>query len=228
MPAGQPAGIFFNAMPYGCNRENLLLLLLMPDLQDLNDNELIELLKDDYERALAALYRRYYTRLFAVAINRLDHQEEAEECVQDVFLGLYKQRASFTLRAENLSYYLMKAVMNGTFRIMARKHRQRMQLAGYHPDVHTDVSPEQQLMVKELKQRIEQAVNELPSQCRLVFRLNREQGLTAAQIAQELDISENTVNSHLKKARKDLRSKLDSGLPLLSHTALLYIQQYLG
>jgi RNA polymerase sigma-70 factor (ECF subfamily) len=65
------------------------------------------------------------------------------------------------------------------------------------------------LILKELQAKIDNAINELPPQCQLVFRLSRQEGLSVKEIAEKLSLSENTVKSHLKKANRDIQGNLD-------------------
>jgi RNA polymerase sigma-70 factor, ECF subfamily len=61
---------------------------------------------------------------------------------------------------------------------------------------------------EELQYLIEQAINELPEQCRTIFEKSREHNLTYKEIAQELNISPKTVENQMSIALKKLRSKL--------------------
>jgi RNA polymerase sigma-70 factor (ECF subfamily) len=67
---------------------------------------------------------------------------------------------------------------------------------------------EQELAHKELRQQIELAINTLPERCKEVFLLSRMQNLSYIQIAQQMQISPNTVETHIVKALKILRAKL--------------------
>ena len=64
------------------------------------------------------------------------------------------------------------------------------------------------LLEEEMKNTAKQAVNELPRECRQVFELSRYEGKKYSEIAQELDISVNTVKYHIKNALKILSARL--------------------
>jgi RNA polymerase sigma-70 factor (ECF subfamily) len=68
---------------------------------------------------------------------------------------------------------------------------------------------------KELENKFRQALNELPEQCRTVFQLSRFEDMKYKEIADKLDISVKTVENHMGKALKLLRTKLVDFLPLL-------------
>jgi len=171
-----------------------------------SDYDLLTLFNTDDERVLIEIYNRYWDKMLAVAFNRLGNLEEAEECVQDVLCKLWKLRSTFNLQNEKLSSYLARAVRNQTFNVIYQNRQKRQKLAGYSPqeDVIDSISPERKLIIQELQQQIDVAIKNLPPQCQLVFVMNKSEGLTTKEIADKLNLSENTVKSHLKKAKKDL------------------------
>lgn len=196
----------------------------MPSYSIYSDSELINLLNTDDERILVEIYNRYWDKMLAVAYNRLDNLEEAEECVQDVLYKFWRLRSAFKLQSEKLSSYLARAIRNQTFNVLEQRHRKRVNLAEYDAESVDLMSPERQLIIQELQQQIDNAISNLPSQCQLVFVLNKKEGLSTKEIASNLNISENTVKSHLKKAKKDLGNNTE----LLTTLVFLYLytQQY--
>ena len=90
---------------------------------------------------------------------------------------------------------------------LAHTARNARDYAARQPDTDNNVIP--LLDYKELKHQIASAIGSLPEKCRLVFLLRHEEGYSLRQIANELNISEKTVEAHLTKARKTLRGALD-------------------
>lgn len=180
------------------------------------DQELVQLMQGGDERVLIEIYDRYWDKLLAVAFNRLGNQEEAEECVQDVFYKLWRLRHDFSLSKLELANYLSRAIRNQSFNILERHHRERLRSAHYDPvkDINL-LSPERQLMIRELQQQIDHSIKALPPQCQLVFKLSRQEGFTNKEIAEKLNLSENTVKSHLKKANKDIQGNIGMWTALL-------------
>ncbi len=173
-----------------------------------SDAQLLSLLKDGEHEAFTELYNRYWKRLFAVAANQLDHPAEAEELVQDLFLDLWNRRQDLIITS-SLSSYLSVSVNYKVINRMARRHRQRI----YHSNLPSDPmdhSVEERLSFAELKERLELVLSELPEKCKLVFTLSRTEGLTRRQISRELGIAEKTVESHLTRALRQLRSSLSA------------------
>lgn len=186
----------------------------MAEIDILSDEELVLLLKEGSEPALSALYLRYWSKLLAVATNRLDDAEEAEECVQDVFFRLWQRRKELKL-SHSLATYLAVAVKYRVINAMDKQYRIRNRMKRFLPEVpqHAVFSTEDYILEKELQETITASINKLPEKCRIVFKMSREQGLTHRQIASELDISEKTVEAHISKAIKDIKNNLVVSLP---------------
>ena len=177
---------------------------MMKNYRIYSDQELVQLMPTGDERILVEIYDRYWDKMLAVAFNRLGNLEEAEECVQDVLYKLWKLRANFSLTQANLATYLARAIRNHTFNVLEKRHRIRKKMATYGQEFVDSISPERKLILAELQQQLDKAIGALPAQCQLVFRLHKGDGLPVKEIASRLNLSENTIKSHLKKARKDL------------------------
>lgn len=173
------------------------------------DKELVFRLRTGDETALSEIYDRYWDKLFAVSVNRMGDQHDAEECVQDVLHKLWTLRETFYVENDDLAGYLAVAVRNQVFNRRLKRYRERQRAEGYEPIDTNPVSPEQELIARELRERIDRAIKALPEQCRIVFELKQREGLTIKEIAEKLDVSENTVKYHLKKANRDIRNNLD-------------------
>jgi RNA polymerase sigma-70 factor (family 1) len=180
----------------------------------LTDAELMDFLKSDDHAAFTEIYNRYWDKLFAVAYNRIDDELEAEEVVQNIFLSLWKRRLTLKL-TYSLSTYLSVAVKYQVITRLAQLHREKMQHEKlFLSTVEGIETTSEWLSEKELKQQIEQCINSLPEKCRIVFLMSREQGLSNSKIAEELNISEKTVEGHITKALHTLRGSLQIATPL--------------
>src|SRR5690606_31703940 len=131
-------------------------------------------------------------RLFVVAANLLACAEEAEECVQNVFVSLWNRRENLEL-THTLHTYLTVAIKYQALTVLARRQRNREQgWSKQRADEFVDrASPESAFITKELMQHIEESINRLPPQCQLIFRMRREEDKSLKTIAKELGISEN-------------------------------------
>ena len=179
-----------------------------PSYREYTDKELVARLRQSDEAALTEIYERYWDKLFVVSVNRIGNQLEAEECVQDVLHKLWLLREELTLENEALGGYLAVAVRNQVFNRRLKRHRARLKAEGFEVEVSRYPSPEQELIARELAERIDKAIDALPTQCKIVFELKQKDGLTTKEVAEKLNISENTVKYHVKKAHREIRSHL--------------------
>ncbi len=182
--------------------------------EDEADDDLIKLLKGDDERAFAELYNRYWKKLFVMAANRLVRLEDAEEVVQDIFTALWHRRHTLRLTSE-LAHYLAVSVKYRVIKMLDKYHNQRRYIDSLMCDEQADDTTQEWLAFDELRDELSRYVQQLPEKCRLVFQMSREQGHSHKQIAEALQISEKTVEAHLGKAFKTLRSKLASFMAVL-------------
>ncbi len=179
------------------------------------DEQLLQLMARDNRGAFTELYNRYWDKTFAVAYHRLDDEHEAEEVVQEVFLSMWQRRAALKL-THTLATYLSVAVKYRVINHLDRQYsrEQHMDELSFTYD-ETQDSTTQWLEEKELREKIEQSINQLPEKCRIVFLLSRDENKTYAEIAAELGISPKTVEAHMSKALGTLRKSLGVSLPIL-------------
>jgi len=196
----------------------------MAETQIYSDHELIAQLGADSEEALSELYGRYWDKLLAVAVNRLGVETEAEECVQDVFLSLWKRRREIVLH-HALSTYLWVAVKHQVINRLDTRYAKKTLRTTELVDEMTVPSSEEVLLEKELREQIETTINRLPEKCRMVYRLSREEGKSNKEIAEELNISEKTVEGHVTRALRDIRTDLALLVPASVVSAILQEMQ---
>lgn len=170
-----------------------------------SDQELLSLFREGDEAAFRFVYDRYWNKLYVIARKRLNDPLEAEEIVQDIFCNLWQKRYRLNL-LKGFDNYFAIAVKYEVINRMAKMAR----ASDYIKDAaaalsELDEGTIQLLDYNQLQEQLKLTIASLPEKCRLVFTLKEEQGYTQKQIANELDISEKTVEAHLSKARKTLR-----------------------
>lgn len=184
----------------------------MRDYDLLTDGELTDLLKSNDRNAFTEIYNRYWKRLFGIAANKIKDLNEAEEIVQDIFVSLWRRRDDL-YNIISLSSYLAISVKYRVIKTLV-KQSNAQKYADYYEYVMStaDNSTQEWMEFEELKTQLSQFVAELPAKCQLVFKMSRESGLPQKRIAEELGISEKTVEAHLGKALKILRTRLSQFL----------------
>ena len=169
------------------------------------------MLKSGNHDAFTAIYRRYWEKLFAIAAHKIKDLSEAEDIVQQLFITIWTRRETLDI-SSSLNSYLAVAVKYRILKSLDKNYRNR-----YFSDETADEvleiaddSTQQWLEFQEVRKRLHYLVESLPEKCKLVYKLSREQGLSQRQIADELNISENTVESHMGRALKTIKGGLSN------------------
>lgn len=188
----------------------------MRDLTAKSDEELLYLVKEGNRAAFSVLYDRYWKVLIMKSLHRLKSQDDAEEVVQALFVNLWKRRERIALKY-SFRTYIFAALRYELLHHIAKN----MQRAAFlqldeleNTAVPLDFADAERLELKELQLEIDGLVDSLPAKCKLIFKMSREEGMSAREIAQNLDISPRTVETQIGKALKTLRSVLKK-LPIL-------------
>lgn len=182
----------------------------MNDVSKLSDNELVALLKATDHAAFAEIYKRYWQKLYATAVHKIDDFSEAEDLVQQLFVTLWERREQLEI-SSSLSSYLAVAVKYRVFKSLAKASRYAhfaSEQAVEEAIGTTDNSTQEWLEFEEVRHRLAELVATLPDKCRLVYQMTREEGLSQKQTAEILNISEKTVQSHMNSAYKVLKNGL--------------------
>lgn len=178
-----------------------------------SDSELVALLQSNDQQAFTELYVRYWDKLFYLAGKKLDNLSEAEHMVQDVFMDLWKRRLTLDITiGDSILPYLVVSVKYRIINQLAKRTRQSKsenQAAQLLPS--SDQSVSQLMDFKELYQRYQAELSRLPEKCALAFAL-RDEGLTYREIADSMDISPKTVEMHIGRALKTLRTRVGAFL----------------
>ena len=170
-----------------------------------SDEQLVVLLRNDDGEAFVEIYNRYWDKLLAIGYNHARSKEIAEEIVQDVLMSLWTRRNSMEIG--RLAAYLATAVKFAVFKVLAKESRRKTLLAGQLADNEISLD-EATIEAKFLKEYLDGVVAGLPEKCRLVFTYSREHQLSTKEIADALQLSHKTVESHLTKALKTIRHYL--------------------
>lgn len=198
----------------------------MKHLQQYDDSELFRLVRDeDSNAAFEILYNRYWEKLLVQAKFKTGSEEDAEEIVQHVFMNIWKTRKNIWLQ-HTFHTYIASCVKYEIMATMVRHKKQQAAYDGFHKTAarEEDNHTAEWLDYESTRRQLEDTIRHLPDKCRLVFRLSREKGFSEKQIAQELHISPKTVQAHMTRALKLLRTILQHRL-FIFVKALLLIQQ---
>jgi RNA polymerase sigma-70 factor (family 1) len=165
----------------------------------------LRLLKQDNVRGFDALFRHYSSRLYRFAYTYLRDRAASEEIVQDCFLKIWERRA--TLRDDvSLKGYLFTIAHNAILNQIRQQHRHQQYEHGIRQTDPSEAVPGNAVEYAELEQLYLDALDKLPPKRRQVFVMSRQQGLSYAEIARELNLSVKTVETQIAQALKFLDS----------------------
>ncbi|MBR8536348.1 RNA polymerase sigma-70 factor [Carboxylicivirga sediminis] len=186
----------------------------------------IERHKDVYEY----LFNTYYSCLCAYALRYVERKEYAEDVVSDTFYKMW-QKGDISIKT-SLQGYLFQAVYNNCMYFIRQQNSEQQKHLEIQKEFENTASgkllgeftDEDSLILKEIEEAIEKAINDLPQQARTVFILKRHQGLKNKEIAKQLDISVKTVEMHMTRALAFLRDELKGYCPVIVAFYLSVIQ----
>lgn len=173
-------------------------------------------IKNNDEEALERLYKSTFSTLVNYAHTMTFDYYMAEEAVQDVFLRIWQNRSVLTIR-ESFKSYIFRSVHNHTLNL---KRQQRT----LKESVNRPTSEElwqfitnnyelnetviEKLYAEETDKMVKDVLKNLPDQCRKIFFMSRFEALTNEEIAHKLNLSQNTVKTHIYRALQKISEVL--------------------
>ena len=173
-------------------------------------NSLIYRIINGEEAAFRLLFDMYHQRLIHFAIYFLKSKELAEEAVADVFYNIWRKR-ELLKTIKDIEKYLYASVKNQSLHYLRRSHHIDKESVDVYEVEWIPISenPENDLLEKEYRELIQDAINSLPEKCKEVFRLVFSDELKHKDIAELLNISKKTVEAHIAKAYKRIASYIN-------------------
>ena len=153
------------------------------------------------------LFKLHFQHLCRFATQYVIDADTAQDICQKIFINLWEKRAEVNPH-KSLKSYLFTAVKNRCLNHIRDQKKFRSKVLDLDCANFNIVEDTDQLAVEELQTKIEKALNALPEKCRLVFEMSRFRNMKYREIAEELDISQKTVEAHMSKAMKHLRESL--------------------
>ncbi|MGH2642440.1 MAG: RNA polymerase sigma-70 factor [Chitinophagaceae bacterium] len=151
------------------------------------------------------IYHHFFPRLFKFCIGIMHSKELAEEIVDDVLTNLWEKRNDLH-KIENPDVYLYVAVKNKSLDYLSKNHlRETVDISTISNDyLLFNIDPEQLMITEEMKERIYEAIGQLPPRCKHIFSLIKEDGLKYKEVASILNLSVKTVEAQMAIAMKKL------------------------
>ena len=164
---------------------------------------------DDDVKAFESFYYLLYDALVRFSMMYTHQREEAEEIVTNVFVKSWISRSNMQ-HIDRPDTYFFVAVKNHSLNYIKKYSSIRVVQAEDSGDVNLidTADPQIQLEKKELHFYMDQSIDALPQQCRIIFKLIREDGLKYKEVAEILNISPRTVQTQLFRAMQKLTACL--------------------
>lgn len=191
-------------------------------IDDVNEEELIVKAQNGDVRAFSEIVEIYQERAIRIAQGFVGNLEDARDLSQEAFVKCYEGLVSF--KAESKFYTWFYRILANTCKDFLRKKKTRKPLFGWLAQDNDDESEEnvydrvvaktpsapQELVNRELGDRIMEKIGELPLQQRMVFSLRYLDGLSLDEIAQSMSLSVGAVKAHLWQAGQKMKKGLGS------------------
>ncbi len=183
------------------------------DDRDRAERDWLAQLRTGDERAFEQVFRRFVSPLCSFAYTYVHSRDESEEIVQNLFCWIWEQR--FTLEMpRGMRPYLFSAVRNRSLnalrnsRVELALHDRLSRESDRNALAKTPKGTDANLLANDLSAKLAVVVAAMPTRCREVFTLLRDQQLSHAEVSEILGISTKTVEIHMTRALRTLRIEL--------------------
>jgi RNA polymerase sigma-70 factor (ECF subfamily) len=196
--------------------------LVLTEIKNIERSIILQVNKGD-QTAFASLYDIYAEKLFYFALRFLKSREDAENLTQEVFLKIWETRDRLD-PDYSFNAYLFTIAKNTIFNIHRKKVNELAyrEYLGYHFDF-SHSKTENEVFLNDLQRQIDKCVATFPTQRKKVFELSRRDGLSHKEIAEQLSISDKTIETHIRLGLKTLREALKEDLLILTPFIILLL-----
>jgi RNA polymerase sigma-70 factor (ECF subfamily) len=182
------------------------------------EQELVEQFRAGNEMAFELIFHRTKGKLKGFLLKVLPCGEDAESILQEIYLKLWSHRKSIKTD-KNFETYLYAIARNMLIDVM----RKRIHKLKYLEELYSHIKEDNEnsldtlatVEYSELEIKIFELIKRLPEKRQIIFRLNKIEGFTYKEIADKLNISENTVDSQMRQALAFLRTEMKHFLSLM-------------
>ncbi len=179
------------------------------------EKELFESIKRGNQKSFELVFKTYYARLCTYAFDYTRQLETAEDLVKDFFLTLWQNREKIEIKT-SLSGYLFRSVHNICINYLEREKKRTLEIPSdnlylIELKLKQPLTPDYSignLLAREMEGQILKIIDDLPEQCREIFKLSRFEELSHRKIAEKLHISENTVKTQIYRALKKIKEAI--------------------
>lgn len=173
----------------------------------MTEKQLISGLKKGDRKCFDELFLRFYDTAFAYAISLLKDTSTAKDVLQNVFLKLWTARERLD-SSKNLKNYIFISIRNEVISHLRLKDNAAKETSVLPEAVDAHADPFSKVVTDEMMARLLAAVESLPPQRRRAFEMSRFEDKTAREIAQEMHLSQRTVEHYIATALSEIKREL--------------------
>lgn len=164
--------------------------------------------------AFEKIYDLCSERVYRLAYRFLKDTQQSEEIVQETFINLWlnKEKLDPEGNVWLYLYVIAKRLSLNSLRNIAKSQYHTENLLAHFSEAHNNT--EEQVFVHDLELLTEKVIDTLPKQQQIIFKLSRIEGYSHKEIADQLNISPNTVKNHIGTALKTIKSRLNDYGPI--------------
>ncbi|SFD45516.1 RNA polymerase sigma-70 factor, ECF subfamily [Chitinophaga sp. CF118] len=197
-------------------------------MKNLNDAELLSLVKKDDEKAFETLVYRYNVTLYKFIYARIREEHDTKDLLQEIFISFWKNRQNIITQDRILSYLTRAAYYAVIDWQIQHKKILARQTVLLEKDEPTAFPIEDQLISMELRNEVDSEVSKMNDTMRKVFVSSRWEAKSIREIAVEYGLSEQTVKNYISLALKRIRLKLNTDHWMLVYISLTLCSQFLN
>ena len=188
-----------------------------------SNQELLLQIKNGDRVAFYFLYERYSRKLYGFVYGFIKNETDTEEIVQEVFVKIWESRNKIDAYS-SFESFIFTIAYNTTISLFRKRLSEKNYieyLKAQQESFITDLVDE--IHYNELENKVKSLLDDLTPRQKEIFQMSREKGLSNAEIANKLDISEKTVKKHISNTLSFLRSNIGGDLIV----SLLYFYLFL-
>ena len=162
------------------------------------------------------LYAHYWEEVLDTAFKRLRNEEVAQDITQEIFISIWENRERLNIEGSIEAYFkgAVKYKVINYFKSYMVREKHKDDIVMLSANQHAP-SAENLLLLKDFHKQFDEALQELPEKMRVIISMSRKQEKSNQEIADELNLSAQTVKNQISSALKLLREKLAYTLVLM-------------
>ena len=181
---------------------------MSPESLHTDETALLQRIAEGDEQAFSALFVTWATPLAAIAMKILKNEYARQEVVQEVFIKVWLHRDKLD-KVTHLGAWLRKITINQSLLALQRHAANDKRLEALQI-IQNPADNTSSLELKEIHRLVHEAIESLPPQRKTIYQLNRMEGKTTREIAENLQLSHGYVRNALSAALALIRERLTS------------------